>query len=157
MNPSNKALAATFAVSLAGLAFITQMEGTARDAYLDAVGVPTICVGSTRKVFLGQTASLRECEERLQEDTTYAGKGVARLVRVRLTQEQYDALVSFVFNVGAGAFSKSTLLRKLNDGDCLGAAQEFPRWVYAKKKRLRGLVRRRALEAEMFRGGCDAG
>lgn len=151
-----KKIAAAFAVSLSGLAFIAGFEGTEQVAYLDSVGVPTICTGSTRGVFLGQTATLQECEERLQEDTTYAGKAVARYVRVRLTQGQYDALVSLVFNIGPGAFSGSTLLRKLNASDCLGTVREFPRWVYAGKKRLRGLEARRAAEAAKFKEGCDA-
>ena len=141
-------------LSLAGTAFIMQEEGTVFKAYLDPVGVPTICTGSTKRVFLGHTATLRECEERLQEDTSDAGKAIARYVQVRLTQGQYDALLSFVFNVGQGNFSRSTLLRHLNAGECHATADQFKRWVYAKGIKLRGLVKRRAKEAEMFREGC---
>ena len=103
---------------------------------------------------MGQRATPAECEERLLEDATYAGRGVAKGVKVKLTQGQYDALVSFVFNVGETKFYSSTLLRKINAGDCLGAAAEFDRWVYAKGKRLPGLVSRRADERKQWEEGC---
>lgn len=148
--------ATALAISAAGLGFIQQSEGIRYDAYLDSVQVPTICVGSTRKVFLGQRATLQECEERLREDTSRAGKAIGRHVQVRLTQGQYDALLSLVFNIGEGNFARSTLLRKLNAGDCRGAGAEFARWVYAGKVKLRGLVLRRSGERQMFEGGCDA-
>ena len=147
---------ASLVISLAGLGFIQSQEGTQQDAYLDVVGVPTICTGSTKAVFVGQHATLRECEQRLIEDTSYAGKGIARLVAVRLTQGQYDALVSFVFNVGEGAFAKSTLLRRINEGQCLAAAKEFLRWDHAGGRKLRGLTKRRRLESDAFKEDCDA-
>lgn len=133
---------------------IKKHEGLRTEAYRDAVGIPTICYGSTSKVFIGQRATLAQCEELLQQDATYAGQGVSRGVKVKLTQGQYDALVSFVYNVGETQFYKSTLLRKLNTGDCYGAAAEFDRWVFAKGKRLRGLVTRRAEERALFQAGC---
>ena len=151
---STLALAGTYLPSTSGIEAIKQYEGTRTVAYLDAVGVPTICTGSTRKVFIGQTATLAQCEERLVQDATYAGKGVAHGVKVKLTQGQYDALVSFVFNLGETQFYKSTLLRKMNAGDCFGAAAEFNRWVYAKGKRLKGLVKRRAAERALFERDC---
>ena len=148
------ACAAAFMPSPEGLQTIKEHEGVRTSAYLDAVQVPTICYGSTRGVYLGQRATLAQCEHLLMQDATYAGIGVAKHVRVKLTQEQYDALVSFVFNLGETQFRKSTLLRKLNAGDCYGAAREFDRWVFAKGKRLRGLVTRRAAERKSFEGGC---
>lgn len=84
------------------------------------------------------------------EDIAWAEDAVNSKVKVGLTQNQFDALVSFVFNVGATNFSKSTLLRKLNAGDYEGAADEFHRWKHQKGKVLRGLVRRRAEESEYF-------
>lgn len=72
------------------------------------------------------------------------------MVKVPLTQNQYDALVSLVFNIGRGSFARSSLLKKLNAGDMTGAAQEFPRWVYAKGKKLPGLITRRNDEMELF-------
>ena len=79
-----------------------------------------------------------------------AAQAVTALVRAPMTQCQFDALVSFVFNTGAQAFSCSTLLEKLNAGDMAGAAAEFPRWCFATGKRLPGLVARRAAEAALF-------
>ena len=148
------ALASTMLPSQSGLNAIKKHEGVRHSAYLDAVGVPTICYGSTRKVYMGQRATPAECEERLLEDATYAGRGVAKGVKVKLTQGQYDALVSFVFNVGETQFYRSTLLRKINAGDCWGAGAEFDRWVYAKGKRLKGLVSRRADERKQWEEGC---
>jgi lysozyme len=148
------ALASAFLPSDTGLQEIKRHEGVRTVAYLDAVQVPTICWGSTRGVYLGQRATLAQCEHMLKQDVTYAGVGVAKHTRVKLTQEQYDALVSFVFNLGETQYRKSTLLRKLNAGDCWGAAAEFDRWVFAKGKRLKGLVTRRAAERKLFEGGC---
>jgi lysozyme len=75
---------------------------------------------------------------------------VSKLVKVPLSQNQFDALVSFEYNVGYGNFSKSTLLRKLNLKDYIGASKEFDKWVYANKKKLTGLVKRRKSEKELF-------
>lgn len=156
MGVRNKVAAALLSLSVAGVAFIQQWEGTEQIAYLDSVGVPTICTGSTSNVFIGQHATLAECEERLQEDTTYAGQAIKRLVRVKLTQDQYDALVSLVFNIGQGAFARSTLLKRLNAGECTGTADEFLKWRYADGKPLRGLLNRRKAERELFIRGCYA-
>lgn len=70
----------------------------------------------------------------------------------KLTQYQFDAMVDFAFNVGCGAFQKSTLLRKVNDGDVAGASAEFPKWIYVGRKPNRGLVKRRIDERRMFDG-----
>lgn len=155
-----RALVTTLSISLAGILAIQGYEGTRQVAYYDSVRVPTICTGSTKNVYIGQKATLRECEQRLQEDTTYAGKGVAKAVHVRLTQGQYDALVSFVFNIGGTAFGKSTFVRKLNAAvgstECRAAASEILRWDKAKGKRLRGLTERRQGEYRDFVKDCDA-
>lgn len=84
----------------------------------------------------------------LAKDLEWAQSSVCQCVNVDITQNQYDALVSFAFNVGGGAFLKSTLLRKLNDGeDC---AEEFLRWVYGGSQKLPGLVARREAERALF-------
>lgn len=75
---------------------------------------------------------------------------MSKYVKVKLTQNQFDALVSFVYNVGVGAFRTSTLLRKLNNGDYVGAAAEFKRWKFGGGKELPGLVRRRKAEEQLF-------
>lgn len=77
---------------------------------------------------------------------------VNSLLIVEVTQWQFDALVSFVYNLGAGAFSGSTLLRKINDRDYAGAANEFPRWNRAAGRIMRGLTRRRYAERALFEG-----
>ena len=146
--------AAALSLSLAGVAFIQGWEGTETSAYLDSVRVPTICTGSTRGVYLGQTATLAECEERLVQDTSYAGKAIQRCITQKLTQGQYDALVSLSFNIGGGATCRSTLVRKLNQGDCRGAGREFLRWDHAGGKRVRGLTNRRAAESAVFIRDC---
>ena len=154
-----KAVAA-LVLSVAGATALTTYEGTRSEAYLDSVGVPTICVGSTTGVRLGMVASDEECRQRLDKDTRTAHDGLVRYVRVPLTQGQYDALLSFTFNVGVGNLSRSTLLRKLNAAgtaqECRGAAQEFSRWVYAGGQRLRGLEARRASERKEFEQGCES-
>lgn len=149
------ALAATLVPSPSGLDSIKRHEGVRHSAYLDAVRIPTICYGSTSGVRMGDTATPAQCAELLRKDATYAGAGVAKLVQVPLTQGQYDALVSFVFNVGETQFRRSTMLRKLNAGDCHGAAREFDRWVFAGGKRLAGLVKRRSDERSTFERDCD--
>lgn len=147
--------AGSLVISALGLGFISQHEGVVTDAYLDPVGIPTICMGHTEGVFLGQQRTLKECEVLLKQDVTYAGKALARCTKVDLTQESYDALVSAIFNIGGTAYCNSTLLRKLNAGDCWGAAAEFDRWVYAKGRKLPGLVKRRAAERKLFETGCE--
>lgn len=84
-----------------------------------------------------------------------AGAAIARCTHVALTQAQYDAPVSFAFNVGGSAYCSSTLVRKLNAGDCWGAASEFRRGVHVKGRKLRGLERRRAEERTAFETGCE--
>lgn len=149
-------MASTLLPSFRGTEEIKKHEDVRYSAYYDAVKVPTICYGSTRDVYIGQRATPQECEWRLVADLNVAGDGVDRAVKRPITQGQYDALISFTFNVGTTALAKSTLVRKLNAGDCLGAAREFDRWVYAKGKRLTGLVKRRAAERAMFEQGCSA-
>lgn len=154
MQIRNKVAAVALALSLTGVAFIQQWEGTEQQAYLDVVGVPTICTGSTRAVRIGQTASFGECQERLRLDTQAAGKALGRCVQAPVTQGQYDALLSLAFNVGGGAVCGSTLVRRLNSGDCVGAANQFLRWDYAGGKRVRGLTNRRAAERYTFIKDC---
>lgn len=147
--------AGALTLSLLGVGFIQKWEDTKPVAYLDVVGIPTICTGSTKGVRIGQVAAPGECEARLIEDTTYAGKALARCVIAPVTQRQYDALVSLGFNIGGGAICASTLIRKLNQGDCRGAAEQFLRWDYAGGQKVRGLTNRRKAERELFIGDCN--
>lgn len=126
--------------------------------YLDPVGIPTVCAGHTATVTRADVGKDfgRLCDQLLERDSRDAQAAVQALVTAPLTQAQYDALVSFTFNVGRGNLAGSTLLRKFNAGDCWGAASEFTRWVNARGKRLPGLVKRRVAERDQFATGCPA-
>lgn len=133
-----------------GLDLIKSYESLSLKAYRDSGGVPTIGWGSTRGVRMGMQISQEQAESRLRDDLYTAESAVNRYVTVPLSQHQFDALVSFVFNVGGGAFRKSTLLEKLNLADYAGAANELSRWVKANGRVLPGLVKRRAAERALF-------
>lgn len=138
-----------------GLALIKEFEGLETVAYPDpgnkVTGEPwTIGYGHTRGVRKGDTCTEEQATEWLREDLGAAEGAVKHLVDVALTQPQFDALVSFVFNCGAGNFGNSTLLRLLNKWDYAGAADQFPRWNRGADGVLPGLVRRRAAERELF-------
>lgn len=136
---------------------IVSNEGVEHKVYLDTVQVPTVCAGHTATVSaqdVGKEYTDDQCAALLRSDTRTAQAAVARLVKVPVTQNQYDALVDFVFNVGEGNLASSTLLRKLNSSDCRGAAAEFPRWNKAKGRVLKGLTTRRAWERSIFEPDC---
>lgn len=134
-----------------GLALIKEYEGLRLKAYRDAVGVLTIGWGHTGSdVREGMTITQNEAEELLRIDLQKFEAAVKRQVKVQLTQNQFDALVSFTFNLGEYALERSTLLALLNKGQFAAAGGEFGRWVNAGGKPLPGLVRRRAAEADLF-------
>lgn len=133
-----------------GVIFIKHHEGVALKAYMCPGNVLTIGYGHTKNVSPGQKITLQQATEYLKEDLQYFEKAVNDYVVAPLTQNQFDALVSFAFNVGVSAFANSTLLRKLNEGDYTGAANEFSRWVHGGNQKLPGLVRRRIEERKMF-------
>lgn len=138
-------------VSDEGLELIKRFEGCRLTAYQDSVGIWTIGYGHTGPLVVeGQTITEQEADGLLRHDARIAENCVAKLVTVPLTQNEFDALCSFVFNLGCGNFRNSTLLRKLNAGDYDGAAAEFKRWDKAGGQVLAGLTRRREAEAEMF-------
>jgi len=141
--------------SEAGLALIKASEGLETEAYPDPgnheTGEPwTIGYGHTRGVRPGDTCSEEQAGVWLREDLGATESAVRHLVDVSLNQGQFDALVSFVFNVGRSAFSGSTLLRLLNAGDEAGAAEQFKRWNRGADGPLPGLVARRAAERSLF-------
>lgn len=133
-----------------GINIIKEFEGVRLAAYLDSVGVPTIGYGHTKGVQMGDTCTEEQANEWLKEDCADAEDCVNSAVSVPLTQSEFDALVSFVFNLGCGAFRKSTLLRLLLDSDYDGACQQLHRFNKAGGKELAGLTRRRAAEAKLF-------
>lgn len=145
-------------LSAAGLASLALHEGgSLRTVYLDPVGIPTVCMGTTEgltKADVGKRYTAEMCEARNRASLRTAEAAVKRLVKTPITQGQYDSLVSFVFNVGEGNLAASTLLRKLNAGQCTAAAAEFPRWNRAGGKVLKGLTTRRAEERAVFEKDC---
>jgi lysozyme len=137
--------------SEAGKQDIKDYEGVRYKAYLDTGGVWTIGVGHTGPdVYEGLTADENQVNQWLTDDLLEAEEGVERWVTVPLTQGQFDALVSFVFNLGEGQFRKSTLLRKLNAGDYDGARDQLHRWIYDNGRKLPGLVKRRIGESRRW-------
>lgn len=140
-------------ISKAGLDLITSIEQLRLTAYRDAVGVWTIGYGHTRWAVEGMQISAAKALEWLAGDVAEAEAAINRLVTVPLEQHQFDALVSFVFNVGVGAFKTSTILRLINDrADSMAIGAEFLRWVYAKGKKLAGLETRRRKERLLYLG-----
>ncbi|HDT6063273.1 TPA: lysozyme [Enterobacter kobei] len=138
-----------------GIALIKQFEGCKLTAYQDSVGVWTIGYGWTKPVDgkpirAGMTIKQETAERLLKTGLVSYENDVSRLVKVDLTQGQFDALVSFTYNLGARSLSTSTLLRKLNAGDYAGASDEFLRWNKAGGKVLNGLTRRREAERALF-------
>ncbi|PUB51511.1 lysozyme [Enterobacter sp. OLF] len=142
-------------ISDKGIALIKQFEGCKLTAYQDSVGVWTIGYGWTQPVDgkpirVGMMIKQETAERLLKTGLVSCENDVSRLVKVGLTQGQFDALVSFTYNLGARSLSTSTLLRKLNAGDYAGAADEFLRWNKAGGKVLNGLTRRREAERALF-------
>ena len=136
--------------SKTGIELIKAHEGLRLDAYLCPAGVPTIGYGHTYNVKMGDRITEEQAERLLIGDLAVAEREVNRY-GLHLNQNQFDALVSFVYNIGAGNFRSSTLLKRLkadpNDPDI---ANQFKRWVYGGGKVLPGLVRRREEEAKLY-------
>jgi lysozyme len=146
-------------VSQKGLDLIKKFEQLQLKAYLDPGNIPTIGYGTTRypnkqKVKLGDEITEEQAEAYLLDECSKIAEKVEELVTAKLNQNQFDALVSFCYNLGDGALAQSTLLKKLNEKDYKGAANEFPRWNKATANGaltvLPGLVTRRAEEKALF-------
>lgn len=133
-----------------GKSIIRKFEGCKLKSYLCPAGKWTIGYGHTFGVKSGRVISKAEAEVLLDHDYQEALNGVESVVKVPLTENQLEALTSFVFNLGVGALKGSTLLKKLNAGDIAGAANEFDKWVFAAGVKLNGLIARRAAEKELF-------
>lgn len=132
-----------------GIDLIKEFEGFSSYAYLCPANVWTIGYGHTKGVKRGDKVTAPEAEQLLRDDLAYFEAKVAALCPVT-TQSQYDALVSFCYNLGEGNLESSTLRKKHNAGDYAGAAKEFARWNKAGGKVLAGLTRRRAAEAALY-------
>ncbi|KAF8818092.1 lysozyme [Rickettsia endosymbiont of Cardiosporidium cionae] len=139
-------------ISKSGLDLIKQFEGYRRYSYIDIAGVLTIGYGHVvrSKENWNEGISRASAEELLKQDILSSERAVSRLIYVKLLQKQFDALVSFTYNVGSGALQRSTLRQKLNRGDYFSVPEELLRWVFAGGKKSRGLLRRRIKEAELY-------
>ena len=135
---------------MTGFDLIKKWEGLRLEAYLCSAGVPTIGYGHTKGVQLGDVCTEDLANQWLLEDILEAHKAIDELVTVPLNDHQFDALTSFVFNLGYGNLRSSTLLRLLNEGKYLEASNQFPRWNKAGGKVVQGLVNRRAEERALF-------
>lgn len=131
---------------------IKEAEGLRLEAYLPTPNdVWTIGYGHTKTAKPGMRITKAGAEALLLHDLAWVEATIDKYVKVPLNQNQYDALASFIYNVGASAFRKSTLLKLLNAGDYEGAAEQFPRWNKQKGKVLRGLTARRQKEKTLFK------
>ena len=143
-------------ISSKGKDLIISFEGIRLSAYKCPAGVWTIGVGSTQPpVKAGQKLTKSQAMARFDKDLVQFENGIDSMVKVPLKQNQFDALVSFAFNVGLGALGKSTLLKKLNAGQYDAVPAELMKWTKAGGKELPGLVRRRRAEAALWRGVDD--
>lgn len=137
-----------------GIDFIKRHEALRLNAYLDAAGVWTIGYGHTSTARQGMIITEAEAEKLLVDDLKTAEKEINKHL-LPLRQHQFDSLVSFVFNVGTGAFRTSTLLKRLKtDVNHPDITNQFNRWIYAGGKILNGLVRRRKEEANLYMNGA---
>lgn len=149
MSPLN----ANLQYSGSGLALTEGFEGCKLVAYQDVRGVWTIGYGHTQGVVEGMTCTQFQAEQWLLQDVQWAIGVVKQMVSVPLTQQEFDALVDFVFNVGSGNFADSTMLKLLNAGNYWAAADEFVKWDLAAGQVVAGLLRRRIAEQSEFNSG----
>ncbi len=144
-------------ISNSGLELIKEFEGFSANAYLCPAKIPTIGYGNTfysdgRKVKLGEQISKSDALELLEivANKDFADK-IFSAIKVPVAQNQFDAMVSLAYNIGTGSFLKSTLLKKVNAGDFIGASEEFLKWNKSGGKELLGLTRRRKREQDLFK------
>jgi lysozyme len=136
----------------AAIDMIKSFEGLYLKSYLDSVGVPTIGWGNTGPdIHLGMIWTEPECEARLKLELDQMIGRITPMIKVALSDNEFSALVSFSYNLGAGSLHGSTLLKLINSGDIDGAANEFVKWDHAGGKELAGLKRRRLAEAALFK------
>jgi lysozyme len=141
-------------ISYNGIKMLKELEGFRAEAYLDTGGVWTVGYGTTnwngKPVEAGMTMTEQEAELALQADLARAQTTVNQEVRVPLKQNQFDALVCFVYNIGSSAFRRSSMLMLLNSAMYDEAANQFMRWRYDNGKEIPGLIVRREKERTMF-------
>lgn len=142
-------------ISEKGYAIIREFEGFKVEAYLDTGGVWTIGFGTIKypngqRVKKGDTCTREQAEQWLKNDCNWVDACLDKYVTSKPTQNQFDALASFVYNIGETAFAKSTMLTLLNQNNFTAAANQFDRWVFDNGKRITGLANRRTKEKALF-------
>lgn len=141
-----------FAIALALLTGKTGLEGREYNPYYDVAGVLTVCDGHTgRDIIKTKTYTDAECDALTKADLQRIARQIDPNIKVKLPETVHAAVYTFAYNVGAGAFNSSTMLKKLNAGDTIGACNELQRWVYTKDKngkpvKWKGLMNRRDVE-----------
>ena len=152
----NAAVGMTVAGSLA-IGLVGGFEGVRTRAYRDVVGVPTVCFGETRGVKMGDKYTMDECRAMLGQALVEFETGMRKCMRMpdAVPDKSYVAFLSFSYNVGIGAFCRSTLAKKLNAGDLRGACNELPHWNTAGGRIIKGLVNRRAEERKLCLEGLN--
>ncbi len=131
------------------LPVVAQFEGLRLKSYLDPVGIPTICWGETEGVEMGQIRSREECDNMLSARLGYFSLQVKNLVTYPMTESQHAAYTSLTYNIGVNAFKKSSVLRLANEGKKAASCDFMLKYVYAGKKKLNGLVKRRQAERDL--------
>lgn len=142
----------SIAISAACLVGIATHEGYRSEAYKDTVGIPTVGFGETAGVKMGDKTTPERALVQLLESTEKHADAIRQCIKVPLYQHEFDAYVSLAYNIGAGNFCRSTLVKKLNAKDYAGACEEIRRWNKAGGKVLPGLVKRREAEYRMCMG-----
>lgn len=140
-----------YRISDKGIELIRSFEGLELKAYLCPAGILTIGIGHTKGVKKGDTITEEQALQYFKDDVEPIENYLNKL-NICETQGQFDALVSFIFNLGKGSFSRSTLLKKIkNKASDEEICTQFMRWVYAGGKKLNGLIRRRKAECELWK------
>ena len=137
-------------ISKNGIALIKRFEGCKLTAYQDIVGVWTIGFGFTRGVRAGDTMTMAECEHRLEDELRQYEAAVLSATNDKVTQNQFDALVSLAWNIGVAGMRGSSIIKFHNAGNYKAAAAAFALWNRAGGKVVQGLVNRRAAEAALY-------
>lgn len=146
-------LGVSVSAAVSGAFLVAPSEGQVNRAYVDPVGIVTTCYGHTGDdVKPGTYYSDSQCLNKLSKDLSYAEDAVHRIITVPLTPYQEAALISFTYNVGEGKLANSTLAKDFNSKNYDKGCADLLEWVYAKKKKLPGLVQRRQLEYQMCMG-----
>lgn len=146
------------AIAAAAIACVSTFEGLRTVAYKDPVGIPTVCFGETRGVKMGDSYTVAQCKEMLGDRLVEFETGMRACMKQpdQVPAGAYVSSLSITYNIGTGAFCKSTLARKLNGGDIRGACDEFLKWDKAAGIRLPGLTKRRIAERALCLTGLPS-